>query len=861
MFWKRIDIQGYLPFTHVGNKRVAVDFVEPCTAILGGNGSGKSSMLRLLNPIPATRTDFVKDGKVVKVLEHAGHVYTLTSDFSNATAPHSFKKDDIELNLSGTTDTQRDLCAEHLGWSNLINDLMSGSIHICSMQKAQRKQLFSSAYPSDLSFVLEYHKKVCSQIRTFANQIKLLQNREGSLVSSLIDENERSRMSEWRATALSIIDRIDKANLLLENEISQLKAKSEYSNDHQIDPEKLRIQLETETHDLKTMLLDPSHTRLVGNDLQAEALRIRYAHVKQEKDFLDDKKNGILKNLSSIRDELDKFTRIKNAPASDKKDELNNELILIDKEMTELQQHPSWKEVPSIQADRINLITDLVPALNEIVASLHGYAGKLIGNEELSKLRSENDSYTFTLNGLITEKVGLDNQLASQRSRKSMMTQNSYPSDCSRVCGLRATLEASIRDIDLRIAEIEARLKDIHETSVKIDAKLKANQSVLQEVSPALPIMKNLYDKLSENYLLDLALNGESFVDCLNNHCGDITNRIVRGIESSKIYHRYKELFDRKESIKNTLIMMESNEKVNLSLEVIDDIINDKQSKLEAGIKELDDVESKIASVAKTEQLVSDAGSHVANMSDLIKKLNDTLNKKIIDNRIEFDKILINEHLNVKNSISTKLREIERTLDEQKRIIDILNTEIKPTLEDLRKQKMDWELMETGLSPTKGLPCIYLVRFMNRLISRANAIISRIWYCDMELAYIDEKETLDFTISVILNKSTTVKDISLCSKGQAEVINLAMLLAICIERGYLNQYPILLDEVDGALTPEHRANLVQLLSDLIDDGTIKQMMLVNHFAMQTALVKSESVCLSSDGILIPNEVNLHATIE
>ena len=437
MFWKRIDIQGYLPFTHVGNKRVAVDFVEPCTAILGGNGSGKSSMLRLLTPMPATRTDFVKDGKVVKVLEHGGHIYTLTSDFSNATAPHSFKKDDIELNLSGTTDTQRDLCIEHLEWNSLIDDLMSGNIHICAMQKAQRKQLFSSAYPSDLSFVLEYHKKVCSQIKTFANQIKLLQNREGSLVSSLIDENERTRMSTWREAALSIIDRIDKVNLLLENEISQLRSKPEFSNNITDDPEALNHSLESETKTFKDMLMDPDHTRLIGEDLQAEALRIRYAHVKQEKAFLDDKKNGILKNLSSIRDELDKFTRIKNAPASDKKDEFNNELILIDKEMTELRQHPSWQEAPSIQANRLELVTDLVPTLNEIVASLHGYAGKLIGNEELNKLRTENDSYTFALNGLITEKVGLDNQLATHKSRKAMMTQNSYPSDCSLVFGCR----------------------------------------------------------------------------------------------------------------------------------------------------------------------------------------------------------------------------------------------------------------------------------------------------------------------------------------------------------------------------------------------------------------------------------------
>jgi len=557
---------------------------------------------------------------------------------------------------------------------------------------------------------------------------------------------------------------------------------------------------------------------------------------------------------------LDKFTRIKNAPTSDKKDELSNELLLIEKDMVDLKQNPDWQNVPAIKDDYIGVVNDLIPALNDLVASLHPYAGKMVGQEVISKLRSENDTITFTNTSLITEKVGLEQQLAQQRSRKEMMTQNSYPKDCSRVCGLRATLEASVRDIDLRCAEIEVRLRQIYADLEAGTKKLESNNKLLQESAPALPLMKTLWDKLSENYLIDLALNGESFIDCLNNHCADIPNRVIKGIKSSQVYYRYKELYDRSEAIKNTLTMMESNEAVNLSIEVIEQIIDEKQKKLDAGILEADELEREIHLTENAAAKALAVKYLVDGMEQIVGKLQDETNRLIIQNRIDFDRQIIQEHTAVKNELSTKLREIEHTLDEQKRIIDVLNTEIRPTLEDLRKQKLDWELVESGLSPTKGLPCIYLVRFMNRLISRANAIIRDIWYCDMELAYIDEKETLDFTISVILNKSTTVKDISLCSKGQAAVINLAMTLAICLERGFLKQYPLSLDEVDAALTEEHRAKLCELLSRFIDEGVINQLMLVNHFAMQTGIQSLDAVVLSSDGIVVPGDYNRHATI-
>ena len=98
MLFKSVDLCGYIPFTHVGNHHVHIDFATPVTAILGSNGCGKSSLLRILDVAsPPIRTDFLKDGSIEMVVEHDGHIFTLSSDFKNTSAPHSFKKDGVQL--------------------------------------------------------------------------------------------------------------------------------------------------------------------------------------------------------------------------------------------------------------------------------------------------------------------------------------------------------------------------------------------------------------------------------------------------------------------------------------------------------------------------------------------------------------------------------------------------------------------------------------------------------------------------------------------------------------------------------------------------------------------------------------------
>lgn len=863
MFWRKIVLDDYLPFSHCGNRHVSIEFREPACAILGNNGCGKSSLLRALTPYPSVRTEFGPKGKIVKTLDHNGSVYELTSDFSNATAPHSFKKDGVELNVGGTTEVQKDLIYDHFDLSPLVVDLISGKVEICDMSRAERKALFSSLYPSDLSFIVDYHKQVCSQSRACGNQLKLLKQREGSLRSLLVDEDTRDKLTRFKKGATELIDNIDRSVLLLESKLKEYADPEDYYNKCIIVPRnwapsditslilgirgdllrtyaktgiRARLPKNLDVHAVRTYIVTKSTT--ASNTVQM---------IKRESD-----------RLAGIRDELDKLYAAKRAnDAVSEIPELEARRSARMEELAEVCKKLQADITCVVDASRLETITsEVIPQLKKLLEAIYPDTGHIMTDGDLVNLRVKLDHCRMSVSGDIRNELEtISAEMLSVKDKLDRLSSKPYPKDCTQICPLRSAISDNIKATEERWNALASRKADLLKQYCEMQEFINAQGPVYDAQEILHKRVGEITRLLQTNGLDSIAFEGEDPVTVLNTRSSDVLNRILVACETTSLLGRKKELSDEIASIEKTLLTMASSKQLKLSADIINQSIEDRESKLNSGIEEIATLESKLAGTKKEIVTATKVEDHLFELDTLVQDTENYMNARRIEDIKAFLQGLIDDLLLAKHDLSEELFKVSKTLQDQQRYLDILDTEIIPTSEKVKHDKQVFDAVASGLSPTSGLPCVYLTRFINRILAKANAIISEIMLYNMDLVYLKEDEELDFTIQVMFRNSTTVRDISECSNGQKSVVNLAIMLALCMERGFLDRYAICLDEIDAGLIEQHRARLVELINKFLENGVIKQLMLVNHFAIQTGMSKCQSVVLSPEGIIVPQQYN------
>ena len=102
----RLELRGYIRLGVCNIDHLIYTPESNYQLILGTNGSGKSSLIYELSPLPAHHSQYTKDGLKHITIEHRGATYQLISDFK--TGKHSFSIDgDENLNRGGTQQVQR----------------------------------------------------------------------------------------------------------------------------------------------------------------------------------------------------------------------------------------------------------------------------------------------------------------------------------------------------------------------------------------------------------------------------------------------------------------------------------------------------------------------------------------------------------------------------------------------------------------------------------------------------------------------------------------------------------------------------------------------------------------------------------
>ena len=256
----------------------------------------------------------------------------------------------------------------------------------------------------------------------------------------------------------------------------------------------------------------------------------------------------------------------------------------------------------------------------------------------------------------------------------------------------------------------------------------------------------------------------------------DVYNRITLVLENAKNVKIVKEARDMKNLLETQLLGLSDSDQ---ALKVVKEAILKKDTELAGMIATINTLKEKLKSIQKDKLDATLYKDILEDLNDISDKYNVWQRAYFLNAEISHFSKFVDDITASKNKINEKLRELEQIIKEQDSYLVRLNDEVVPELNKLTEQQKELAAIEAQLSPTRGISHVYIIRYINSIFKLANQFISRVWSYPMSLEYIDENdESFDYSFKLVINETSSIKDINIASAGQKSIINLCVMLAI-----------------------------------------------------------------------------------
>jgi len=203
---KSIELVGYKRFALNDIKRFKMVPTERNQLILGTNGSGKSSLMAELSPLPALAANFTKDGSKAIEIVHRGEEYLLTTDFSSGHV-HSFIRNGTEeLNPGGTLTFQRDLVKKFFNVRQEVHDMITGVERFTEMSPSRRREWFTELCDTSYDYALSVYVKTKDTARDINGACKLAKKRLVAETAMIVNEGDVNKINEQITQLVAEVD-------------------------------------------------------------------------------------------------------------------------------------------------------------------------------------------------------------------------------------------------------------------------------------------------------------------------------------------------------------------------------------------------------------------------------------------------------------------------------------------------------------------------------------------------------------------------------------------------------------------------------------------------------------------------------
>lgn len=792
--------------------------------VLGTNGSGKSSLLKVgFTVTPPTKDDFKEGGGGYKILKCVGngHEYELRSMFTEKTPKHWFIVDGENLNPGFTLGIQKELVREHFGMTQDLHDVLTGSLLFTSMSTVQRRDWITRLATADFDYVIKLHNRI-KKAHHAAGVI--IRHQSGRLVDETSKKKDDADIADLNRQSREMRDMLAKLFTELDSElantsydsirdgISYLNGRIETTVDQMLKID-LRAPEGVSETDLKAI------GELV-EELRGErrALYAALSEVSEQHQLVDKQMHEI-----SVLDDVDPV-------------ELQKE---IDTRQDEIEKsRASFKtnldlELLCKSATQVSTVTEVMGALHEVMPGLAETYSRDIVYQRQQELQGLQDTFAQGTSRISEVEYRL-NHIANCHDIGCPNCGHTFKE------GVNANEEADLRET-LRKGML---FKD------NMEVKMKGARDFLNDARSAtdklfeLETLRNRNPHLAGLWNLFGANGGAHRGRELLPLCQDFISDSHKAIRIGQLTFELLPLIEKMNQINSmdkSGSLRELHGKLSSRIAAIQTDINGVQARSTVVEKyyrerqEFENLQSELMTMKEHQE------------SQFTRMVDFTFNEEV--------SALVKKY-------QVSLAMLENTLTEAEMQVGIVN-DITKSLEQAREEEISLSMLEKMLSPKGGLIAEQILVFINTFIGSINEVISKVWGYNLALDNCNiEDGELNYKFPMFIhNTANMVPDIECGSDSQKDIVNQAFRLVV-YKFMELHGHPLYLDELGRTFDEVHKHNLTFAIKDLIEDEMYSQIFFITHsFESQNGFPNSQIAVIDDSHVSLKRVYNEHVKIQ
>lgn len=804
---------------------------ESTQIIIGTNGSGKSSFLNELNPIPPNK-NYMLDGGYKKIrIEHKGVEYTLLSTYGkhnkHSFVEHRGEAGDKELNDGGTGVAQKILIEKVFGLNIDLLKIWLGRVSFTELAPIKRRDWILRLSGSDLDYAMRVFQAVKTETRDAQALEKHFVKRLADEAADMADKN---RIEELEDAVVRITSQL---NGLLEQKDNTIPSVAFLRTEmdrlirefHECTNMALSVQLFKPTYIPDNVNSTDALSKYISNEeTRVEMLRERLNEYYDQKKTVNEALEALSNNGVNSTGELEAVTA----------------QLLLEKEAM-IAATPIYHDICNSDINQLlGRYQGCRSLLMETLSTLPDNSDGFYSKDKLAKAREK----ALLLEQRIGTAKQRDYQLSHSIEHYKGLNDETCPK-CSH------SFKPGMHNYDLEATQNEiSRLRD---QIISDEDRLKKGREYIEgaiEYTRAIGSLKRIMSDNPELETLWTMLVKENLY------------RVPPQSHLPTVV-AYQSLLENAAGIQKMDEQIKINETV---LTSIKNVSGDQSNYTDTYAQMLDKrISETITQIDGITHTVSGSKTYLKQIehrnSAVLRGL------EIRDTLAEKHDVLIRSGLNriVGELVQTKQVELANVNTALNKITrhDAVIQEITQQKNDASKRLSQYSTIMKALSPTEGLISKYIQNFLDVFIEDVNLVIDEIWTSPLEILScgVESSEvTCKFPLSVNDGYLIT-PDINEASDGQKDIINFAFRMVVG-QYLQLGDYPLYLDELAPTLDEQHRENLTRYVNNMMETNQFEQMFMISHYASNHyAFSNSEILMMDGRNIINkPGHFNKHVKI-